>query len=669
MTGLDDYWRRRLVTIAIRDYGDQSGDFGKRIDAQVEVLTDWLTDPALDGREFTHEVLNPQKASDIGDFVKKSRLKDVGPDDVVVVYVTGHGIKAESGHHFLVLRNSETDRPDATCYPTSDLLRAILSSDAEHVLIFIDSCYAGALNAEWANMSKALPKSRRDLETLVVIASADFDETPRIGEFAELLRGVHERLRGPAQLTAPYLTLHELFTEIHSVRIKKPKLGKPRYVWVNDPHYPLGTPCLPNPGYTAPTDLVDRPRRQVAVTKSELDDYWTSRAAGRTSAHDPGWYFSGREDLMESVVQFLRSGVGMLVVTGVAGSGKSAILARAVTLSDNLFRRSNPGVLAGIDASTIPPEDSIDAAILARDKDTQQFCAELLELLGGTREDQSESYDQLKAHLTSEDRTVLIVVDGVDEATHPDRLIAEVLGPLARILGVQGNPLVRLLVGMRSEEHQPAAKDSSPGLLGLLRQAANLPSVSVLRTDVKPDVTADIAAYLAALLGGSGPYAGAVSPADPVVEIVASSVSPSFLDARLAGERLRDAEIRQDIADPQWLATLADGTLSLFRADLTDTARAIGRPVAEVLAVLRATAFAQGRGLPWADIWPTMAGAVFGEPFDNAEQVILAVLNSRLSGYLTQDAADGRIVYRPNHERLAEELREGTAALLAGAAR
>jgi ABC-type lipoprotein export system ATPase subunit len=44
---------------------------------------------------------------------------------------------------------------------------------------------------------------------------------------------------------------------------------------------------------------------------------------------------------MRTLSQFLRDGDGTLVVTGAAGSGKSALLARLVTLTDPMFL-SNP---------------------------------------------------------------------------------------------------------------------------------------------------------------------------------------------------------------------------------------------------------------------------------------------------------------------------------------
>lgn len=660
----EDHWRRRLVTIAARSYYYEPDDFGTRIDAQVAALTHWLTDPTLDGRAFHHEPLNPQTRLEVTNFVTSQRLDSADADDVLVVYVTGHGVTGGSGNHYLVLPDSDEGHPLVTCYPTVDLLASVLGSQAEHILIIVDSCRAGALHSQWAALSRDLPKARRELKTLTVIASADFDAKTRIGEFAELLRLVYERLQGPAEIIGRYLTVNELFTEIASVLAQHPQLGEPILIWPPFAFHPTGTPCLPNPAYSPPSELVDAPRQQVSVTQTELDEYWISRASGRASNEDPGWYFSGRAALMESLVQFLRAGEGIQVITGVAGSGKSAILARAVTLSDPTFRRNHPALLTGIDPTALPPTGCIDAAILAREKDTDQVSIELLNLLGGNRSALVEgAFQQLKAHLVAARRPYLILVDGVDEATHPDRLITDVLSPLARLTGEDGTPLVRLLLGLRSGEHSSLTGEQGLGLLDLLQRTAQGVAINVVRTDEKPSVTADIGAYLAALISVRGPYADTVTSRDPIVQLVASRVSPSFLDARLAGDRLRDARELQNLSDPVWLATLADGTVSLFRADLTDTAGALERPGAHLLAALQATAFAMGRGVPWGDVWPTMANGIHGQPISEINDVIGEVLHSRLAGYLTQDSEDGRVVHRPNHARLAEALRDNSFPL------
>jgi hypothetical protein len=264
-------------------------------------------------------------------------------------------------------------------------------------------------------------------------------------------------------------------------------------------------------------------------------------------------------------------------------------------------------------------------------------------------------------HLRQDGRARTVVIDGVDEAREPGRLITDLLGPLARLGGQTS--LVRLVLGLRSSRpDEQGAADPGQGLLDLLRRATQPREISLFRTDQQPAVTHDITAYVDSLLCAEGPYAphGDVRTA----AVVATHVTPSFLDARLAGQRLREAPTRQDLDDPHWLATLADGTLSLFREDLADVAADLALPADWLLAVLRAAAFAQGRGLPWSDVWPSVAGAVLGDDLPNANAVIRAVLGSRLSGYLTQDVEDDRIVHRPSHERLAEALRDAAGSLL-----
>lgn len=82
-----------------------------------------------------------------------------------------------------------------------------------------------------------------------------------------------------------------------------------------------------------------------------------------------------------------------------------------------------------------------------------------------------------------------------------------------------------------------------------------------------------------------------------------------------------------------------------------------GIPPGRLLAVLRASAFALGAGVPLATIWPTMIEAVSGQLLPDPRALIDQVLESRLGGYLITDTEDGRLVRRPAHESLTEHLR------------
>lgn len=59
-----------------------------------------------------------------------------------------------------------------------------------------------------------------------------------------------------------------------------------------------------------------------------------------------------------------------------------------------------------------------------------------------------------------------MVVDGLDEATRPERVVSDVLGSLSRLGDPSGRPLIRFVVGVRSP-HQGGPRSSS-----LLRSGA-----------------------------------------------------------------------------------------------------------------------------------------------------------------------------------------------------
>src|ERR1700727_1195317 len=63
--------------------------------------------------------------------------------------------------------------------------------------------------------------------------------------------------------------------------------------------------------------------------------YFEPLARGVQRAGVVGWYFTGRESALREIVTWLGEiGYGALIVTGEPGSGKSAVLARIVTMAD-----------------------------------------------------------------------------------------------------------------------------------------------------------------------------------------------------------------------------------------------------------------------------------------------------------------------------------------------
>ena len=647
-------FRRRLITIAIPD-GVGSTAFKAGTDAQLAAIEAWWCASALGDRAFAPNHFDGiDSRRDIEAAIHETGLRQLGPSDVALIYVTGHGRGSPSGRHYLLLPDTPHERLVGHGYPTVDVVAAALDSDIRHVLVVVNSCFSGLLEVELAALRKDLIAERRDLTSLSVFTSADFDEMPRAREFAELLRRLHDWLRTRAQYTAPFLSFDEFEKELIDAARREPRLLEPRRVWRTGPSSEP-SPCVPNPGYQPPEDVVTPALRQVASNATELD-YWLDRASGRLTADDPGWYFSGRRELTGHVARFLADGEGTLIVTGAAGTGKSAVIARAVTLSDPEFRNDlrYRHAVTTAPPETVPPIGAVDVAILARNKDVDEIVDQILAVLGRSAE--TDKPRRLRDYLRQGRSVHTIVVDGLDEARNPSLLVIDVLGPLARLTDADGRPAVRLVVGVRSTTRS-AADDSEPELVDLLRSSVG--DVAELRTD-GPESLGAITEYVESLLDGKP-----ASYRTEIAAIVADRVAPSFLDARLAGQRLRESDTLQRADDSRWLSSLDEGTIGLLRQDLLDAATP-RNSATELLAVLQATAFALGAGLPWADIWPAIASALLGEPAASLDSAIAHVVGGRLCGYLARDSEDGRGVYRPAHERLAQVLRDDPERILDG---
>ncbi|MFB7598727.1 AAA family ATPase [Streptomyces sp. NPDC056160] len=723
---------RLLVTVAVRDYDDDAGEFADGIDEQLSVLDAWWCPPGA-GEPF-RKVPQPdlRERHDVERFLHEAGVRETRAK-ALVLFVTGHGKLGASGTHFLQLPATQPRRQLATAVRTSEIVAAALDSHAEHVLVIVNTCYARGVADELVRLYREIGPKRRHGGTLEVIATCDHDQLVHVRRFPSVLRRVLDRLRTTAQITSPWLSVAHLMTEFENELGSDAERRKHRlHRVVEGAGQTTPTPCLPNPGYRPPREVVAPARRQVATPADDID-VWLARASGRPQEDDPGWYFSGRRRLNRELTDFLGRPGGVLLLTGTAGSGKSAVLGRAVTLSDPHFR-AHPRYRDAVGSAppgTVPAAEAVSVAVLARQHSAPGVLRELLVGLGiepsppGPTDDPVERWTALlDAHLSEPGDPVTVVLDGLDEAVEPFRIVHGVLAPLkAHCAPPPAAPLpgprragpdrrrLSLVIGVRSsrppagedpatakpegegpegggpECHGPegdgpegdgsvggagpgAERDAGavpeggragsrdPGLLSALREV--FPSATVLRTD-GPGSRDDIADYVEALIGPDPTDRAGVREA---AETVADEVWPSFLDARLAGEQLRAAaDPAELVASPQWRDLLHAGTTGLLRRDLL-LAGEEGLPPDVALALLRSGAFALGAGIPWSNVWPTVAGALLGRPIDDPDRMIGTLLSGGLAGYLAHDHEDDRLVYRPAHERLAEILRDPRQDLL-----
>jgi AAA domain len=683
LAGEDSSVQRVLLTLAVRDYDDDADAeaFAAGIDQQLEAVREWWQTPGPPPA-FRHVPPPDLKTrDDVEDFLREQGVRELR-GRALVLFITGHGISGKSDTHFLQLPATVEQRPLATAVRTSEIIAAALDSHADNVLVIVNTCFAGNIHAELAALQKDIRRSRRHRCNLDVLVTCGHDSKIQVLRFPALLRGALRRLRRNAGITTPHLSVPDFMAEYaRGLREDEERTFKLQRVFDGGNYQP--SPCLPNPGYVHLPEVLGATQRHEPLAA----EYWLDRATGRTQESDQGWYFRGRKQLNRAVASFLgpHSLRGVLLITGCAGSGKSAVLARAVTLSDPVFRKE-PLYKTARDSSpreTLPPEGAVTAAVLARHLEAAQVAADLLRALGerpaavpATGDPVDVWSRQIQDYVRACGETVTIVLDGLDEAAEQARIVGDVLAPLAPFCRplVPGQrqdedapaaPMVRLLIGVRSSRPDGAGPGAeAPDELGLLRTLQDtFPAARVERTDGDSSKD-DIAEYVTALIGD----AMDADTRRQVVPAVVEAVWPSFIDARLAGDQLRSTKDPMALAHSEgWHTKLERGIRGLLQHDLQQVEQVQGLPPEVALALLQAAAYAKGQGVPWGEVWPTIAGVFLMPqrlPAKEWDPMIEKLLSGRLSGYLAHAVEDDRRVYRPAHEELVDVLLDPNAGLL-----
>ncbi|RZU48342.1 WD40 repeat protein [Krasilnikovia cinnamomea] len=350
-------------------------------------------------------------------------------------------------------------------------------------------------------------------------------------------------------------------------------------------------------------------------------------SAGQPVAGDPAdrtepVRLTGRATALAAVADWLAAGRGapaVQVVTGGAGSGKSAVLGM-LTDPD----RASSGMAR--------PDVTLDA----KGRTEDEILARISDAAGAA----TGTVDALLAHLATRARPLTILVDGVDEAVDPPELVRAVLLPLA----VYGGGAVRMLLGARRE------------LLPVLGDDA-----AVIDLDADPYADREtVRALVREQLARSG---GPLAAAEPDVraraaEAIVEATGPSFLTALIvaatASTAAANSATTPAVDDPRWRAGLPGDLAAAVSADL---AARIGEEADRARALLLPLAYAQGAGLPWEDTWPALATALHpGARYGHDD---LRWLCHTAGGYLVEDLSGDQSVYRLRHAALATVLRAG----------
>jgi hypothetical protein len=310
------------------------------------------------------------------------------------------------------------------------------------------------------------------------------------------------------------------------------------------------------------------------------------------------WYFTGREEALNELSQWLEQSESdglVRVVTGSPGCGKSALLARVSLLP---FIQS-----AG--ASHTP--NVISASISAHGKLLLGISAAIPKSLG---ENAENAGDLVKA-IADSSRKFVITVDGLDEADQISEVVARLLVPLAQARNVF------LIVGTRP--------DSIGGDKRVM--AFGEASVEIDLDDERFIGDDDVAHYIEKRLLATKepdrrtPYRAIPDIAREVARAVASRANNNFLVANTAMQALLAADQAVDIGSKGWIERLPDGLDKAFSQFLSAVSSRPNHAVsAEIVqSVLLALAFAEGEGLPWVNIWPTVAISLLSKAITDSD--------------------------------------------------
>jgi len=616
--------RRHLIAVGITAGLSESGP---RIVASVNQIAQTLRDDFGYERVTTLDIDPP--AEQIRKEIREFCL-GCGPDDVVVLYYTGHADEVNEKHR---VWTGDTVDPISGTLETGHLAELMMTrTPLTNALIIIDTCFAGRGGAE-ALRAAVSSMEEGDGKTLALLTAAYPREQIVAGDFARLFATAVKR---PAVVgyEPPFLALGAIASVIDA------DPTRPGWQTVSQSVLFGKTdklPFFPNPRYNpqlSGLDMLTQLRvEQRELRLADLRGHFLPRARGVDVAAEAGWRFVGREATLRALVAWLSDAGdrGARVVTGGPGSGKSAVIGRLVVLSDPDYRRTVPA--EGLSPGGSPPESSIATGVHARGLTTAQVLAALSAQAGVTADTPADLLRELRG------RRLTVAIDAVDEALDPDGLVSGVLRPLVEAGPAEG---LRLLLGTR-----PHLVDS----LGIAGHGSVIDLDDTRYADPE-----SIYQYVLRGLesGADSPYASAAPEltAD-VAREVARAAGHSFLVALIATRTLVSQPPVPDPADPAWQASLPGTAADAMHADLE---LRLGASAERARDLLRPLAFAAGAGLPWESLWAPLASRLSGRAYTDED---LIWLRRQAGSYVVEATESDRSVYRLYHATLAEYLRHG----------
>ncbi|WP_240676948.1 ATP-binding protein [Actinacidiphila soli] len=537
-----------------------------------------------------------------------------------ILYWTGHGFHRGREGYFLACADSwESGRfaPESALALT-DLMDRLLRPDCEtDTLLIVDACFSHshltaalrhALDLERTSVDRARQNRRAGF---AVIGTSGFDTQVSEGRWVKWLKEAlakpdfvapdHARPFDPSALYLPLPYLRDAVDAEAAASgfdepAQRPDCKEVRSLpnsFLLNPHFRDGERRI----YTPATLVGRKPWAEAEQFGLEKDSHLSR-------------HFAGRQRALARIVRWMDTHpMGLLVVTGLAGAGKTALLGRLALTSVPEWRET---LGPETDPSTLPRTGTVHAALSCKGHSVHSLVTALWHVLSYFEEMEAlpegpitpERCCRAVDALVSKAGSVNLLFDALDEAL-PDQahdIARHLLNPLSGLSGV------RLVVGTRA---QPRRRTTAPAeeesLLDTLDQSVG-PVVLGDDEETRRSIT-DMA--LSVLNTEGSPYQGPErdDARDGTAQRIAASSHGSFLVARLAAAEL--ARRPRPVTEEELSSWIRSGSMDLHTRLAEEVDHLTAQRGAErAHEVLRALAVLQGPGLPPGRTWLSMANAL-----------------------------------------------------------
>ncbi|WP_314616963.1 peptidase C14 caspase catalytic subunit p20 [Streptomyces stackebrandtii] len=539
------------------------------------------------------------------------------------LYWTGHGVQRGDEGYFLACADSwqSGEFDPARAVPLLALVELLLRPEYEtDTLLIIDACSSQSYNSlgeavrhavELEQNSAVIRARGSRRKGFAVIGTSGADAQISAGRWVTWLEEalakpdfVADDQARPFEPSALYLPLPYLCSAVDARAAddglddptERPDFWEVRALpnnFLDNPHYQQSDPPLYTPA------VLTRRKPWIEAEQFGLEE----------NSH-LNRHFAGRREALSRIVRWMDTHPnGLLAVTGLAGTGKTALLGRLALSSLPSWRET---VGPSLDPATLPRAGSVHAALSCGGQSAHSLAAHLREVLADIdgapslpeEPVTSEKFTDAFEELVSRAGSLNLLFDALDEAL-PDQAYAiarHVLGPLAN------TPGVRVIVGTRA---QPRRRTTGPMEEESLLDALDLGVEPVVLGDDEEARASITGMVLSVLDTENSPYRGDArrEDRDGTAEIVAAQSHGSFLVARLVAIGL--ARRTTVAAEVELLAWLRDGGMDLRTRLAEETRHLSEQPGAQrAHEVLRVLAVIQGPGLAPNATWLTLANAL-----------------------------------------------------------